>query len=129
MKKILYLLQLIPALILLQTLFFKFSGATESIWIFNKLGAEPWGRWLSGLMELLAAGLLLYSPTKLYGALLTVMIMTGAIMSHFFVLGIDVQGDGGTLFALALFAKLFSLIIMWNERKQLIKLITPTRTY
>jgi hypothetical protein len=95
-------LQLLVAGILLQTLFFKFTGAEESVWIFSTLGAEPWGRIGSGVAELVAAGLLLTPALAPYGAVLTIGLMTGAIMSHLTVLGIEVQGDGGLLFGLAL---------------------------
>ena len=37
-------LRLVPAIILLQTLYFKFSAAPESVFIFEQLGLEPWGR-------------------------------------------------------------------------------------
>ena len=45
-------LRLIVAVILLQTLFFKFSAAKESVYIFSTLGMEPWGRIGSGVFEL-----------------------------------------------------------------------------
>ncbi|MCI5073224.1 DoxX family protein [bacterium] len=96
-----YLLRIIPAVILLQTLFFKFTGAPESIYIFSTLGVEPWGRYFAGASELVAAILLLTPATTFYGSLLTLMIMLGAIASHLFFLGIAVQNDGGLLFMLA----------------------------
>ncbi|HMQ11254.1 MAG TPA: DoxX family protein [Oligoflexia bacterium] len=96
-----YLFRIIPAVILLQTLFFKFTGAPESIYIFSTLGVEPWGRYLSGIAELLAAILILIPATTYYGSLLTLMIMLGAIASHILFLGITVQNDGGLLFMLA----------------------------
>ena len=95
-------LQLIVAGILLQTLFFKFTGAAESVYIFSTLGAEPWGRIGSGVVELIAALLLLYPATITLGALLSLGVISGAIVSHLTVLGIEVQGDGGLLFFLAL---------------------------
>ena len=87
---------------MLQTLFFKFTGSEESIYIFSKLGIEPWGRIGTGVMELIASVLLLVPRTKLLGALMAIGIMGGAILSHIFFLGISVQGDGGQLFIYAL---------------------------
>lgn len=97
-------LQLVVAGILLQTLFFKFTGAEESVYIFTTVGAEPWGRIGSGVVELVAALLLLTPATAPYGALLTMATMSGAILSHLTLLGIEVEGDGGLLFGLALVA-------------------------
>jgi hypothetical protein len=93
--------QLAAAVILLQTLFFKFTGAPESVYIFSTLGAEPWGRLGSGVVELVAAGLLLWPRFAAFGALLGLGVMGGAIISHLTKLGIVVQDDGGTLFILA----------------------------
>jgi uncharacterized membrane protein YphA (DoxX/SURF4 family) len=101
-KKIIWFLRIVASSILLQTLFFKFSGAEESIYIFSKLGMEPYGRIGSGIVELLAATLILIPKTTWMGALLACGIMTGAILSHLFILGIAVENDGGLLFVLAL---------------------------
>jgi len=95
-------LQIVAAAILLQTLFFKFTGAEESVYIFSTLGAEPWGRIGSGVVELIAALLLLVPSTASIGAVLAMGVMAGAIMSHLTVLGIEVKGDGGLLFGLAI---------------------------
>jgi uncharacterized membrane protein YphA (DoxX/SURF4 family) len=95
-------LQLVVAGILFQTLFFKFSGAPESVYIFSTLGLEPWGRLGSGVAELLACVLLLVPRTVTLGALLALAVIAGAIASHLTRLGIVVQDDGGLLFALAL---------------------------
>src|SRR5690349_367842 len=98
MSKVSWLLQVVVAVILLQTLFFKFTGAEESIYIFTTVGAEPWGRYGSGVMELIAAVLLLIPGTIAIGALLGVGVGVGAVFSHLTLLGIDVKGDGGLLF-------------------------------
>ena len=97
-----WILQLAGAAILLQTLFFKFTGAEESVYIFTAVGAEPWGRIGSGVLELVAAILLILPATAALGALLAAGLMAGAIMSHLTILGIEVKGDGGLLFALAI---------------------------
>jgi len=90
------------AVILLQTLFFKFTGAAESVYIFTKVGMEPWGRYGSGVAELIAAILLLTPRFAWAGALLALGVISGAIASHLTVLGIVVMDDGGLLFVLAL---------------------------
>ena len=97
-----WIFRIIAAVILLQTLFFKFTGAEESVYIFTKLGVEPWGRWASGIIELFVSILLLIPKTAWMGAILGIGVMSGAILSHIFVLGIVVDDDGGLLFALAI---------------------------
>jgi len=101
-KVLSWLLRLTAAVILLQTLFFKFTAAPESVYIFAKVGAEPWGRIGSGIVELIAAALLLTPRFNWLGSLIALGVMAGAILSHLTVLGIEVQGDKGLLFALAL---------------------------
>ena len=109
-------LQLLVAVILLQTLFFKFTAAEESVYIFTKVGAEPWGRIGSGVFELAAAIMLLTPALVTYGAILTVGLMSGAILSHLTILGIEVKGDGGLLFGLALTCLVGSLVILAVRR-------------
>jgi hypothetical protein len=112
-------LQLLAAGILLQTLFFKFTGAEESVYIFTTLGLEPWGRIGSGIAELVAAALLLYSPTAAIGAAMAAGLMSGAIVSHLTQLGIVVKNDGGLLFGLALTVFTASLVVLFLRRSQL----------
>jgi hypothetical protein len=114
-----WLLQLLVAGILLQTLFFKFTGAEESIYIFSTVHAEPWGRIGSGVVELIASILLLVPSTVTLGAILTLGTMTGAVLAHLTVLGIEVKGDGGLLFALALTAFTSSAIVLLIRRTQI----------
>src|SRR6266550_3025836 len=97
-----WVLRITAAIILLQTLFFKFTAAPESVYIFTKVGAEPWGRIGSGVIELIAAILILTPRFTWLGSLLAMGVMAGAVPSHLTVLGIEVQGDKGLLFALAL---------------------------
>jgi uncharacterized membrane protein YphA (DoxX/SURF4 family) len=113
-----WVLQLGVAVILLQTLFFKFTGAEESVYIFRTVGAEPWGRIGSGVLELVAAVMLVIPALAPYGAILTVGLMSGAIVSHLTLLGIEVQGDGGLLFGLALTAFAGSLGVLLLRRAQ-----------
>lgn len=112
-------LQLLAAGILLQTLFFKFTGADESIYIFSTLGIEPWGRIASGVVELIASALLLYSPTAATGAALAMGSMAGAILSHLTVLGISVKDDGGLLFGLAITVFVASAVVLLIRRTEL----------
>jgi putative oxidoreductase len=121
-----WLLQLIVAGILLQTLFFKFTAAEESVYIFTAVGqfvgfagVEPWGRIGSGVVELAAAILLLVPATASLGAILTIGVMAGAIVSHLFILGIAVKGDGGLLFGLALAALAGSVVVVVLRRAQI----------
>jgi len=93
--------RIVAAIILLQTLFFKFTAAPESVYIFTKVGAEPWGRIGSGVVELIAAALLLTPRFVWAGAILALGVMAGPIVTHPTPLGIEVQGDKGLLFALA----------------------------
>ena len=97
-----WVLRFIAAIILLQTLFFKFSAAEESVYIFSKIGMEPYGRIGSGIAELIIAILILIPRTTWIGALGGSGIMIGAIFLHLFVLGIQIKDDGGFLFALAI---------------------------
>jgi hypothetical protein len=112
-------LQLIVAGILLQTLFFKFTGAAESVYIFSTLGAEPWGRIGSGVIELIAAILLLTPATVTIGAVLALGVMAGAILSHVTVLGIEVHSDGGLLFFLAIVVFTASAAILILRRGEI----------
>jgi len=107
------------AIILLQTLFFKFTGAPESVYIFTKVGLEPWGRIGSGIAELIAAILILIPRTTWLGAGLALGVMVGAIFSHLSVLGIVVMDDGGLLFGLALAVAVCSAVLLFLQRRRL----------
>src|SRR4051794_2346610 len=117
-----WFLRLVAAIILLQTLFFKFTGARESIYIFSTLGVEPWGRFGSGVFELVASILLLIPRTMLIGAILSIMVMLGAIISHLTKLGITLPAvdDHGELFSLAVIVLLCSAGVLFLHRDQLL---------
>jgi uncharacterized membrane protein YphA (DoxX/SURF4 family) len=119
MRYLSWILRIAVAAILVQTLYFKFTGAPESVYIFQTLGLEPWGRIGSGIAELVASALILIPRTKVYGALLALGVIAGAILSHLTRLGIEVQGDGGLLFALAVIVFVASAAILWLHRAQL----------
>lgn len=112
-------LRLVPAAIMGQTLAFKFSAAAEPVWIFTQLGVEPWGRLATASFETLAVALLLIPRLSALGSALTVALMAGAVGSHLTVLGIEVQGDGGALFAMACVALGLSYVAAWRQRAEL----------
>ncbi len=111
--------RIVAAVILAQTLFFKFTGAEESIYIFTKVGLEPWGRYGSGVAELISAMLLLTARFAWAGALLALGVISGALVSHLTVLGIVVKGDGGLLFGLAVTVFVTSAIAAFLHRRQI----------
>jgi hypothetical protein len=112
-------LRLVAAVILLQTLFFKFTAAPESVYIFTKVGAEPWGRIGSGVMELIAAVLLLIPGTVWLGSVLALGVIAGAIVSHLTILGIEVMGDHGLLFGLACTVFAACAVVLFLHRRQI----------
>ena len=114
-----WIARIVVAVILLQTLFFKFTAAPESVAIFEKMGIEPYGRIGSRIVELIAGILLLIPRTKAIGALLALGTISGALISHFTVLGIEVDGDGGGLFALAMVVFIGSLLLLYFHKNEL----------
>lgn len=112
-----WIIKLTAVIILLQTLYFKFSAADESVYIFSALGIEPFGRIGSGIVELIASVLILIPRTTLLGALIGLGTMAGAILSHILVLGIVVQNDGGALFILAVITFLCCAVLIFQNRK------------
>jgi hypothetical protein len=113
----------IAAIIMLQTLYFKFTAQPESVYIFSKLGIEPFGRIGSGVFELIASILILLPKTRVFGSILGLGVISGAILSHLFVLGIEVQDDGGTLFMLALAVFVCCLYILIAEKEKVMALV------
>lgn len=112
-----WVLRLLAAVIMLQTLFFKFSASEESVYIFTTLHMEPWGRIGTGILELIASVLILYPRTTGAGALLGMGLMSGAIFLHLTKLGLVVKDDGGQLFiyAVVVFTACFALIILHHK--------------
>jgi uncharacterized membrane protein YphA (DoxX/SURF4 family) len=126
---VLWICRIVAALILLQTLFFKFTAAEESVYIFTKVHMEPWGRIGTGVVELIAGVLLLIPRTSVYGAVIAIGLMLGAVFMHIFILGIEVMGDKGQLFAYALIVLCTSSYIFWQEKAQLQKLLINKGKY
>jgi putative oxidoreductase len=113
-----FVIRAAAALILLQTLYFKFTGHPESVELFTKLGVEPLGRIGTGMIELVAGILLFIPSTIFFGALLSLGLMSGAILSHLTIIGIESKGDGGELFMLAIIVWICSAVTMILYRQQ-----------
>lgn len=119
MKNIIFwVLRLVAAIIMLQTLWFKFTAAEESVYIFSTLGMEPWGRIGTGVLELIASILLLIPSTTAFGALIGAGVMSGALVAHLTKLGIVVKDDQGLLFIYALLVFTSCLILLYFFRQQ-----------
>ena len=113
------LLRVVIAIIYVQTLYFKFSGHPDSVYIFSKLGLEPFGRIGIGIFELITAILLILPATYIYGIVLSIGVISGAIASHLGPLGIEVLGDGGKVFYLALIVWVASFILELLHREEI----------
>ena len=120
--------RILAVIILGQTLFFKFSGAAESVYIFTTVGMEPWGRIGIGIFELIAAALLLFNRTAWLGSVLALGLMAGAIGMHLTKLGISVQGDGGYLFFLAVIVASCSAFVLYRNRDEFTSIIRVLTT-
>lgn len=114
---LLWLLRLLAAVIMLQTLYFKFTGHEQSVRLFSTLGMEPWGRYATGILELIAALLLLFPKTTGYGAMLGLGLMSGALFFHFTRLGLKFDGDYG-LFSYAAISWGCCAVLSWVYRRQ-----------
>lgn len=124
---VLWTFRLLAAVVMLQTLFFKFTAAEESVYIFSTLGIEPWGRIGTGTGELIASILILIPPTTAFGALLGLGLMSGAIFFHLTKLGIVVQNDSGQLFIYALLVFVSCFVLAYSCRAQILNLFKKTK--
>ena len=130
LQSILYVgARLIAAIILLQTLYFKFTASPESVYIFTSVGMEPWGRIAVGILELIAGSMLVINATAWLGGILALGLMAGALMMHLTKLGISVHGDGGYLFFLALAVTLCSLYVVIKNKDQILTMLKRARTF
>jgi putative oxidoreductase len=118
-KRLTWAMQAIATLIMFQTLFYKFSGAEESIYIFTTVGMEPWGRYGSGVVELIASILLMMPSLVWLGAVIGAGTMAGALFFHLTILGVQVKGDHDQLFAYALITFICCIGVMWMRRKEI----------
>lgn len=120
MKKNIYLgLRIVVAIILVQTLRYKFTAHPDSVYIFTSVGLEPYGRIGIGVIELISAILILIPKTVWLGSLLSLGIISGAILMHLTGLGIEINGDGGILFYMAILVFVLSFILLWVNRKSI----------
>ncbi|MEQ1584800.1 MAG: DoxX family protein [Cyclobacteriaceae bacterium] len=108
--------RILAAIIMLQTLYFKFTASPESVYIFTTVGMEPWGRIGTGVLELVASVLILIPSLVWLGSLLALGLMAGAIGMHATLLGIEVKGDGGQLFIYALIVAICAAYSFWQSR-------------
>lgn len=112
-------LRLIVAIILIQTLRFKFTAHPDSVYIFETIGLEPYGRIGIGVLELIAGILLLIPKTVWAGAILTLVIIGGAIFMHLTKLGVEINNDGGILFTTAIVTFVLSAYILYLYKKDI----------
>ena len=118
-----WFVRIVAAIIMVQTLYFKFSASEESVYIFTTVGMEPWGRIAVGVLELIASVLLLVNVTAWLGAGLSLGLMGGAIMMHLTMLGVEVKNDGGQLFIYALIVALCSIVVLFINKERILKLV------
>ena len=123
----LWAMKLLAAAIMLMTLYYKFSAAEESVYIFTTLGLEPYGRIGIGVLELIASALILIPRTTAFGAVLGLGLMSGALFSHITKLGIVVKDDGGQLFIYALLVFIACAVLAFFYRDQLLNLIRKNK--
>jgi len=113
-------LRALIAVIFLQTLFYKFTGHPDSVYIFSKMGLEPYGRWGLGFAELIVAILLMMNRYLWLSILASIAIIAGAIFSHLLVIGVNIHGDHGKLFSLALIVLIASVVLLLIHRKEVL---------
>ncbi|MFD1162471.1 DoxX family protein [Hwangdonia seohaensis] len=118
-KNISLILRILVAVILIQTLRFKFTAHPDSVYIFKTIGLEPFGRIAIGILELIAGVLLLIPKTVWLGAGLTIGLMFGAIFMHLTQLGIAINNDGGVLFFTAVITFILASVILYRFRKDI----------
>ena len=119
LRKNFLLLRIIIAILLIQTLYFKFTAHPDSIYIFSQIGLEPFGRISIGVLELITAILILNPKSIWLGSLLSIAIISGAIFMHLTKLGIEINSDGGLLFYIALIILILSVIVLFKTRKSI----------
>ncbi|MGZ2368890.1 hypothetical protein ACXR6G_03810 [Ancylomarina sp. YFZ004] len=118
-NKILLALRILVAIILVQTLWFKFSAHPDSVYIFTQVGMEPYGRIGIGALELIASVLILIPRTIWLGSGLVLGIIGGAIMMHLTQLGVEINGDSGKLFYMSIITFVLSSIVLFYHRKDI----------
>lgn len=127
MKNLVFLIKVAVAIILIQTLYFKFTAHPDSVYIFSVLGLEPYGRIGIGVMELITAIMLFIRRTEIIAILLSLGLMAGAIFSHLTKLGFIVNNDGGLLFSLALIVLMLSVVLLWLKRQVIVTFLNKIK--
>ena len=128
---VVFVLSAYIAFVFVQSLFYKFTGSAESIFIFSTLRDwsgiglfEPAGRWIIGLAELVASSLLFIPRTRIFGAGIALGVISGAIVFHLFTpLGVEIMGDGGLLFVMACGVWISSAVILWLHRHEVVRFL------
>lgn len=121
-----WVLRLLAAVIMISTLYFKFTAHPQSVQLFTQLGMEPWGRIGTGVFELIASLLILYPRTTGFGAGLGLGLMGGALFFHLTKLGVKFDGDYG-LFTEALLAFVCCAVLLIVYRNQVLGIIKPKK--
>ena len=119
LRKNFLLFRIIIAILLIQTLYFKFTAHPDSVYIFSQIGLEPFGRIGIGILELITALLILNPKSIWLGSLLSTGIIGGAILMHLTKLGIEINNDGGLLFYIALIILILSVVVLYKTRKNI----------
>lgn len=118
-----WVLRIAISIIYLQTLYFKFTGHPDSVYIFSELGLEPYGRIGVGVIELIVSILLLINKTKLLSIIVSLGIITGAIASHLLVIGITIKEDHGGLFTLAIIIFTLNIVLIYLHKTDFSKIL------
>ena len=119
LRKNFLFLRIIIAILLIQTLYFKFTAHPDSVYIFSQIGLEPFETIGIGFLELITAILILNPKSIWLGSLLSIGIISGAIFMHLAKLGIEINNDGGLLFYIALIILILSVVVLFKNRKNI----------
>jgi len=114
---------IVAAILFLQSVYFKLIAAPGSVFIFTEIGIEPYGRIIIGILELIVGLLLIFRKTSLLGGILGLGFILGAIFTHLFVLGIEVQNDGVLLFGMAIVVLVSCIVTIFTQSKKLGQII------
>lgn len=115
------IIRIIISIIYIQTSYFKLTGHPDSVYIFSKLGIEPYGRFGAGVIELMISPLLLINKTKLLSIIVSLGIIIGIIVSHLYIIGINIKGDNGSLFTLAIIIFILNIVLIHLHRTDFFK--------
>ena len=123
-----FILRFVISLIYLQTLYYKFNVHPDSVYIFTKLGCEPIGRITLGILELIISICILIPKTKNISILISILIILGALLSHIFIIGININGDNGKLFLLACLVFFLSITLFIYHYSEIIMILYKVKS-